>query len=309
MIWAMKLIWHWSTGAKGNRYTVPGMRNAPQQTVYFLYGEGGELLGEYNANGEAKNEIIYLGGMPVVLNQNNTGTSTLYAIHPDHLGTPRIITDYTNQIVWSWKSDPFGNTAPNEDPDNDGETLTFNLRFPGQYYDSETGLHYNYFRTYNPATGRYLESDPIGLEGGLNTYGYVGGNPLKYIDPTGEFGFAGAIGGGAFNFLFQVSLNLYLTDGDIGRSLRCINMSDILVSAAMGAIGPSLIGNVILGRAGPGGLTQAQNAYIYFTKSIPVGFAWKKGMPDLRPNDFSEDDCEDECSDLELTDMASKFIQ
>jgi RHS repeat-associated protein len=72
--------------------------------------------------------------------------------------------------------------AANDDPDGDGVGFTYNPRFPGQYFDAETGLHYNYFRDYDPATGRYVESDPIGLDGGLNTYGYGLANPIKYTD-------------------------------------------------------------------------------------------------------------------------------
>ncbi|MCI0561546.1 MAG: RHS repeat-associated core domain-containing protein, partial [Nitrososphaera sp.] len=71
------------------------------------------------------------------------------------------------------------------DPDGDGLSFVYNLRMPGQYFDQETGLHYNTFRDYDPRVGRYVESDPIGLEGGINPYIYVGSNPLSRIDPNG----------------------------------------------------------------------------------------------------------------------------
>ncbi|MFY9260520.1 MAG: RHS repeat-associated core domain-containing protein [Gallionella sp.] len=108
-----------------------------------------------------------------------------YYIHSDHLDSPRSITNSAGQEVWRWdNTDPFGNNIANENPAKLG-TFTFNLRFPGQYFDRETGLHYNVNRDYNPAVGRYIESDPIGLQGGINTFGYVGGNPLGAVDLRG----------------------------------------------------------------------------------------------------------------------------
>jgi RHS repeat-associated protein len=113
-------------------------------------------------------------------------TPQAYYIHTDQLNTPRLITDNNNQAVWRWDNwEPFGNYITDEDPSNIGNHFTFNLRFPGQYFDSETQTHYNYFRDYDPSTGRYLQSDPIGLDGGINTYGYVNGSPLAYRDSTG----------------------------------------------------------------------------------------------------------------------------
>jgi RHS repeat-associated protein len=106
--------------------------------------------------------------------------------YADHLGMPRAITRPSdNQVVWKWDAiDPFGNNPPNENPSGLG-TLTYNLRHPGQYADVETGTFQNYFRDYDPATGRYVQSDPIGLGGGINTYSYVGSEPLSEIDPRG----------------------------------------------------------------------------------------------------------------------------
>ena len=110
--------------------------------------------------------------------------SQLGYIYSDQLDTPRLITNPQGQALWSWESDPFGVTNANENPSNLGN-FNFNLRFPGQYYDKETKTHYNYFRDYDPQTGRYLQGDPIGLAGGLNLYGYVDANPVSAIDPRG----------------------------------------------------------------------------------------------------------------------------
>ena len=109
-----------------------------------------------------------------------------YVVQTDHLNTPRGIVDSRQRLVWRWSSGPFGEGQPEEDPDGDGQRFTYPLRFPGQYYDPETGLHYNNSRDYDPSIGRYLQSDPIGLAGGTNTYAYVENNPINLTDPTGN---------------------------------------------------------------------------------------------------------------------------
>ena len=154
--------------------------------VDYVYDDAGQLIGEYDGNGPVQ-ETVYLGDMPVaVLKRNATGQMLVNYIFADHLNTPRMIVRASdNKIVWRWVGyDPFGAIQPLEDPAGLG-AFVYNLRFPGQVYDKESGLYYNYFRDYDPSTGRYLQSDPIGLKGGINTYGYVRGNPVSYIDPLG----------------------------------------------------------------------------------------------------------------------------
>ncbi|WP_230427212.1 RHS repeat-associated core domain-containing protein [Collimonas humicola] len=161
----------------------------------YVYDEQGHLIGEYDANQQAIEETVYLGDLPVVvLKQTVAGTGSsqatttnVYYVYADHINTPRVITQASdNQMVWRWdNTDPFGLQPPNENPSSLG-AFTYNQRFPGQLYDKETNNFYNYHRDYDPSTGRYIESDPIGIRGGqTSTYNYVRGNPVNIVDPNG----------------------------------------------------------------------------------------------------------------------------
>ncbi len=154
--------------------------NNSSNNIWYIYDESGQLIAEYDNSGNVINEYVYINGAPIALLRS----SNLYYIYPDHLGTPRTITDTANNPVWTWENtDPFGNNLPNDTVS--GSIFTFNLRLPGQYFDNESKLNYNYFRDYNSMLGRYIQSDPIGLSGGINTFGYVGGNSLSGIDSLG----------------------------------------------------------------------------------------------------------------------------
>ncbi len=162
----------------------PSLTNGPHR---YVYDPSGHLIGEYDSNNTARQETIWLGDTPVAVVKPDPVTQQplVYFIEADHLNTPRVILNSAHTPVWRWDSDAFGLGQPDEDPDSDGQAFEYNLRFPGQYYDRETGLHYNYFRNYEPEVGRYIESDPIGLKGGTNTFAYANQNPLIYIDSLG----------------------------------------------------------------------------------------------------------------------------
>ncbi|MHA6897044.1 RHS repeat-associated core domain-containing protein [Ralstonia pseudosolanacearum] len=156
--------------------------NVPTGATRYVYDEADHLIGEYDQSGNAIEETVYLGDTPIATVKNGTP----YYIYADQIDTPRVITDTNNLMVWRWdQTDPFGATLPDENPTSLG-SFTYNLRFPGQVYDAETGKHYNANRDYDPLTGRYIEADPIGLNGGQwSTYSYVGGAPLANSDPSG----------------------------------------------------------------------------------------------------------------------------
>ena len=158
---------------------------------YFNHYMAGDLRKEVNGD-----ERLDFDDLNIVLDCALSGgnapgcfassySKSIYYAHNDHLGTPHMLSDGNGMPVWSAVYDPYGRATVNEDVDNDGSKVTLNFRFPGQYHDAESGLYYNYFRYYDPDTGRYITSDPIGLDGGFNTYAYVENSPGRYTDPVG----------------------------------------------------------------------------------------------------------------------------
>ncbi|HIF5708456.1 RHS repeat-associated core domain-containing protein [Vibrio parahaemolyticus] len=189
--------------------------------VLYVYGLDGELLAEVDAGtGQTQREYVWLDGELVAYLVDGT----VYHVHNDHLGTPQALTDETGATVWKASYSPFGKATVTT------EQIKFNLRFPGQYFDAETGLHYNWHRYYDPNTGMYITSDPIGLAGGINTYAYALNNPAIYTDPTGQCPWCvfGAAVGGGLNAITQL------------RSGQDFDWGSFAAATATGALGGGL---------------------------------------------------------------------
>jgi RHS repeat-associated protein len=188
-------LWSPATNPDGTTVQKAGMS--------YVYDEDGTLIADTLTGGATtawgqSARYVYLptasGPMPVAAIY---GTKH-YAIQSDHLNTPRRLIQSDGQVAWQWAYSAFGEEKPttaktrfaNTDLNQSFGTttvpaVTFNLRYPGQYFDQESNLHYNYHRSYSATTGRYTQSDPIGLDGGWNRFGYVGQNPLSFTDPLG----------------------------------------------------------------------------------------------------------------------------
>ena len=177
--------------ALGQRVT----KTTGSNTQIYVSDEDGRPLGVYRVDPaqpsgfRVEEEYLHLDGwrpVAVVRPEATLGMAVpqVFPIVSDHLGTPRQVLDAaTGAVRWAWDGgEAFGDHAPNEVPSAGYPAFVFDLRFPGQRYDPETGLFQNGFRDYHPGLGRYVESDPIGLEGGWNTFGYAGQNPTKDTD-------------------------------------------------------------------------------------------------------------------------------
>jgi len=198
-------------------------------TTYYIYS-GNQLIAELDESGEMVKaygwDLNDESNSPPLwqaeVTDGRLDTAEYHTLINDHLGTPQMAVNDEGDVTWRAVSESFGKTIPHQQ-----NQITMNLRFPGQYYDEETGTHYNYFRDYNPVAGRYIQKDPIGLWGGINEYGYVHGNPLKYTDPKGlvaplviiagwgaaEWGMAGLVSLGLIGTGLAINENLQQNGG------------------------------------------------------------------------------------------------
>ena len=184
-------------------------------TTVYHYDQWDKLIGETTTASEPDRTYVYgANDAPVAQVSDDGLAETVAYLSTDHIATPRLGKDANRRVVWRWDRDAFGDLPADSDPDGDLTATSMNLRFPGQYYDAETGLHYNWNRYYAPNIGRYIQGDPLGLRGGLNAYAYVENNPMRYSDPDGQLAvnpvtgavagfiaggigaFAGTLGGG-----------------------------------------------------------------------------------------------------------------
>lgn len=222
---------------------------------------GGALYAETDAAGTVLREYITLGGATIAI----VDAGGVNYVHNDYLATPQVMTDGAAAVVWDASYRPFGEATI-------AGAAANQQRFPGQTADAETGYHDNWYRTYDPSLGRYLQSDPIGLVAGLNTYAYANGNPVMYADPTGELAFVPVIVigfgvGASTDFLFQMAFNLgsqYIRSGyrwqciDAGAAFDAVDWGDVLISGGLGAVG-----------AGVGGLTMIKRVGKEFSHWLP----------------------------------------
>jgi RHS repeat-associated protein len=162
------------------------------ETVLFFHDLAGQLLESRKPGtipATVRDFVTLESEVVGVVDQGPSTPVTLSWIHGDQLGTPLAVTSAPgsgpSKVVWRAAYTPFGLATPNEDPDGDSAIFSLDLRFPGQLFDGESGLHDNFYRTYDPTVGRYLEADPLGQAGGLNLFAYVESDPINNVDPEG----------------------------------------------------------------------------------------------------------------------------
>jgi RHS repeat-associated protein len=173
-----------NTGTSVTTYTYDGMQKlrvkaqtTPVSTTHYIWDAFGHIIAEHASAGGVQKEYIWLGDTPLAVFEG----ANLYYVHPDNLDRPVMMTNNNigQTIAWQAKYDPFGN------PITVTSAITNNQRLPGQWFQIEDGLSYNWHRTYDPSLGRYTQADPLGFVDGPSVYGYSGSSPVMRVDPSG----------------------------------------------------------------------------------------------------------------------------
>ncbi|SOE06393.1 RHS repeat-associated core domain-containing protein [Variovorax sp. YR752] len=284
----------------------PSTTQAEQLGYAYVYDEQGTLIAEVGSGGTnsaGQSQYIYLptgnGPMPIAAVINGA----TYAVHSDHLNTPRKLTNADGQAVWQWSYSAFGEDKPTtaknrfanlETTPNPGTAgiseVKFNLRYPGQYADEESGLSYNYFRSYDARTGRYSQPDPIGLDGGWNRFGYVDEDPLGDSDALGLAGderpfrripIAPISGGRSFDKDGVRPMGIPIAGG--GRGVGGSGSGGLFGGGGgRGGIAPIAGGGAKLGNITPGEARRIQNAAD--RTGVPICLVGSRASGKTRPD-------------------------
>ncbi len=226
-------------------------------TSIYQYDKAGHLLEDSDGLGATRVDYIYLDDRPIATYQPPTNKT--YYLHDDRLGTPQVATDAAQLIAWKADYEPFGAT-------NTGiGTIAQNLRLPGQEFEAETGWNHNGFRDYIPGVGRYLESDLIGMIGGVNSYTYVHANPSRWRDPSGLLTkqektilIIGASVGLVASGAGAVAAGAVLTEEALTLGGAAIATSEMMASLSATAFNlANLVSLTTTGKPTPGGLIEA----------------------------------------------------
>ena len=230
-----------------NAYNERTSKVAAQGTFRYIYGEDKRLLAERRDGTNAWTNYLWFGSELVGISRG----TPLYSLHTDHLGRPELATDAFRSVVWRSNNSAFGHRTIVQD-----SIGGLNVGFPGQYFDAETGFWYNMNRYYISEYGRYSQSDPIGLAGGINPYMYVRENPVNLIDRDGKNALlvlavpviGGAIAGGAGAFFGT----LIFANGTLGQAFASIpagaigGMAAVATAALVGVTTASVVAGVVL---------------------------------------------------------------
>lgn len=245
----------------------------PTGTIHYIYDQQGQLIAEADAaTGATLREYIWLDDMPVaVVTDIAAATPTIYAVHVDHLKRPIAMSDAAKAMVWQARWLPYGA------PQSITGTASLDARFPGQWFQIESGLHYNWHRHYDPSIGRYTQPDPLGFVDGPSVFAYAGNSPLMQIDKDGRLIWLlpaiarGVIIGASANFAVQFGMNLGANGLDWRLALKCIDIADVAISGALGGVGLGVVGNAIKGDLRRAAAGAALGAYLKaFYPPIPI---------------------------------------